>query len=142
MELEHTTTSPHPPATLWPRLCRAEAWPTWARGVAAVALERGDGGQRGDLLRVSIDHEGVRASLEGEVTAVDPESTHRHRLWNEQLEVVTTTRLEPDGRGSKLHQHVEVTIHAFALQLLAKKIRSKLEEKQRADLAALAAPDA
>lgn len=137
MDLEHELRLATPPGRLWARLADLAAWPTWAKGVAAVALEQGEGTTPGDLFRVEIEHKGIRTSLEGEVTQSELDLLHAHRMWNDQVEVTTTTRLTPDGDGSHLRQTVEITLHSFALQVLAKKIRKELEAKQAADLAAL-----
>ncbi len=137
MDLEYELRLAAPPGRLWARLADLAAWPSWAKGVVAVALKRGVGTARGDLFRVEIEHKGYRTCLEGEVTQTEQDALHAHRMWNEQVEVTTTTRLAPDGDGTRLRQTLEITLHGFTVRLLASKIRKELKAKQAADLAAL-----
>ncbi len=138
MQLEHSVLLPHPPQAVYLALVDCANWPSWVTGLSEVVCERGDGSQRGDLFRQVIERGPLRVDLECEVTAAEPVQRAAHRSTNDQLEIETEHLLSPQGSGTRLVQRLELKLHSFALQMLGKKIRKELEQKQTADLAALA----
>lgn len=141
MDIEHEIEVAASPEDVYPWVATQERQLQWIGGLVSARPTEGSADALpsvGDRFTQRVERGPLHLDLEGTVTVAEAPTRYAFRASGRDFDFVVDLELAATNGGTRVRQRSTVELGNFALKLMASKIRSELETKQREDLQRLA----
>ena len=129
ISFQHGIDLPQSPHQVFTLLADYSKVPLWLKRCEGVAKQGSGPNKVGDKLRYAYCEGGRHGLMDGVITAYEEDRHMAYRYYDKMMQVIVEFRMEPNGEGTRLTHHIDITPHSFMAKLMSPMFKMKLPKQ-------------